>query len=161
MPFLAFALAAASPLPQQLSDGDAIVALAWERRRKDSDDPANACVEPYAQTMAEQIRDPNGMLRHSIAKDDANRLPNPARLRRIFKGEGETLTFDVRRLGLPAPSPGCRYRYGVAAPVVLGDNAYVHVGLNCGGLCGAGEILLLVRRDGKWEVAEQIVQWMS
>lgn len=44
---------------------------------------------------------------------------------------------------------------------MLGNYAYVHVGMTCGGLCGHGEILLLERRDGEWRYAEQIVEWDS
>jgi hypothetical protein len=161
MSLLLLALAAAAPLPQQLGDGDAIVALAWERRSKEGYDPAYACVEASPQTMADQIRKPDLMIRDSIAKDDTNQRPNPARLRRIAKGEGATLAFDLKRLALPSESPTCKYHYSVAAPVLLGDYAYVHVGMVCGGLCGHGEILLLERRDSAWHVVEPIVEWDS
>jgi hypothetical protein len=148
------------PVPQ-IGDGDAIVALAWERRRKETADPAIQCVELGAQSMAERIREPDRMLALSIAKDDTDQRPNPARLRRIAKGEGQTAAVDVRRLGLAAPSPACKYRYSVNAPVVLGDHAYVHVGMGCSGLCGGGEVLVLERRDGTWRIVEPLVQWAS
>ncbi|NYT41355.1 hypothetical protein HZY97_11345 [Sphingomonas sp. R-74633] len=158
---LLLALAAASPLPQQLSDGDAIVAIAWERRLKDNVPAENACVKADGETVADDIRKPGLMFRDMIAKDDDNQRPNPARLRRIAKGEGTTLAFDLKRLELPSESPACKYHYFVAAPVKLGDYAYVHVGMICGGLCGHGEILLLERRDGAWRVVEPVVEWDS
>lgn len=83
---LLLALAAASPLPQPLSDGDAIVAVAWERRLKDDVPAASACVKADSETVADDIRKPGLMFRDSIAKDDENQRPNPARLRRISKG---------------------------------------------------------------------------
>lgn len=160
MAMLLLALAATLPAPT-LSDGDAIVAVAWERRRKDSNDPAVACVSADPQTMADQIRAPGLFLRDLIAADDADKRPDPARLRRVAKGEGETLAFDPRRLGLPAPTPACKFRYFVTAPVRIADYAYVQVGLNCEGLCGYGEVLMLERKNGAWRVAQQILEWVS
>jgi hypothetical protein len=160
MALFLFALAAAMPVPH-IGDGDAIVALAWERRRKETENPAIQCVRLDAQSMADRIRQPDRMLGLSIAKDDTNQRPDPARLRRIARGEGQTAAVDLKRLGLPAPSPACKYRYSVNAPVVLGNYAYVHVGMDCDGLCGGGEVLVLERRDATWRIVAPLVQWAS
>lgn len=158
---MAFFLLALTAAAAQISDGDAIVALAWERRSKETADPAAQCVEMHAQSMADRIRQPDQMLRPFIAKDDTNQQPDPARLRRIAKGEGQTLPVDVKQLGLAAPSPACKYHYYLNAPVVIDDHAYIHVGMDCGFLCGHGEILILERRDGTWRAVAPLVVWDS
>ncbi|HEX8301204.1 hypothetical protein [Sphingomonas sp.] len=160
MSLILFALVAAWPA-QQLSDGDTIVALAWERRRKDVADPAVQCIELDGPSMADRIRLPDHMMQVVIGKDTSQQL-NRVRLRRIAKGEGQTLAFDIKRLGLPGPSPACKYRYSVNAPVQIdGGIAYVHVGMHCGSFCGGGEILVMERREGTWRILEELLSWAT
>lgn len=160
MPFVLLALAAALP-PPQTGEGDAIVSLAWSRRAEEPAARAAQCLEVTAVSMADRIRQPDGMLRLFVAKDDTDRRPDALRLRRIQKGEGQSPPVDLQRLGLAAPSPGCKYHYHVNAPVVIDDRAYIHIGMECGPLCGHGEILILERRDGTWRVLGPLVEWDS
>ncbi len=145
----------------QASDGDAIVALAWARRPDDQSIRGERCLVLSTESTADQIRRQGPMFRTMTAKDDANTHPNPARLRRILKGEGQTLSFEATRLNLPELSPTCRYRYSVSAPVMIDDYAYIDVGAWCDSLCGSGEVLLLQRREGRWQIVESVVQYDS
>ena len=41
------------------------------------------------------------------------------------------------------------------------DQAFVYVGRSCGGLCGAGEYVLLNKVNGTWEVLAKRALWVS
>jgi len=41
------------------------------------------------------------------------------------------------------------------------DQAFVYVGRSCGGLCGAGEYVLLNKVNGEWEVLNEQNLWVS
>lgn len=42
-----------------------------------------------------------------------------------------------------------------------GNAAMVYVGVSCGGLCGAGYDIILVKEDGKWKIKEGVMLWIS
>lgn len=148
-------LSAVSPI----SDGDAIVALAWDRRRINRPSSV-ACIAENTPSTADLIRDrPYSVWRSVVAIDNPQPTPDQQRLQRIAKGEGRTPAIDLTRLALPAPSPDCKEQYSVSAPAIIGDHAYMHIDSNCGLLCGGGEILALERRDGTWQVTAQLMLW--
>ncbi len=39
--------------------------------------------------------------------------------------------------------------------------AFVYIGVSCGGLCGQGGHALLQKRGGKWAVVKQVTEWVS
>ena len=39
--------------------------------------------------------------------------------------------------------------------------ALVHVGISCGGLCGEGNLFLLRKENGVWQVQKKIMTWVS
>ena len=41
------------------------------------------------------------------------------------------------------------------------DQAFVYAGQSCGGLCGSGEYVLLSKVNGKWEIRNETVLWVS
>jgi hypothetical protein len=42
-----------------------------------------------------------------------------------------------------------------------GDLAIVEMGNRCGDLCGAGGLYLLEKKEGAWQVKDQLMAWMS
>lgn len=68
---------------------------------------------------------------------------------------------DVRnRITLRSDMPGDHLRI-FSAPWVVGDIAFMEVGLICGGLCGRGENYALRKVDGKWQVIAVQSSWVS
>jgi hypothetical protein len=42
-----------------------------------------------------------------------------------------------------------------------GTQALLYYNNTCGGLCGAGEYVIMVKRDGRWSIATEIEMWVS
>jgi hypothetical protein len=42
-----------------------------------------------------------------------------------------------------------------------GDQALVYMANGCGGLCGSGNYLLLVEKNGKWTIQKKFMAWVS
>jgi hypothetical protein len=58
-------------------------------------------------------------------------------------------------------SPACARRYWFNKPAYEGDFAFIERGEICGGLCGAGAILALEYRDGRWRLVGVAGTWMA
>ena len=81
-------------------------------------------------------------------------LPLPSRVTLLPRGEalaladsglGGTKVLEVTPIAF---SPG-------------GSEALVYYELHCGALCGTGVVVWLMRREGKWSVAERFVRWAA
>ena len=55
----------------------------------------------------------------------------------------------------------CEMRSWFGAPAYEGRFAFIESGYSCGGLCGAGEILALEYRDGRWRLIAKKASWMA
>lgn len=55
----------------------------------------------------------------------------------------------------------CTRRYWLAAPIYQGEFAFVERGSVCGGLCGAGAILALEYRGGRWHTVGVRRTWVT
>lgn len=62
--------------------------------------------------------------------------------------------------GKPWPE-SCTRRYWLAAPIYEGEFAFVERGSVCGGLCGAGAILALEYRGGRWHTVGVRRTWIA
>lgn len=152
MSLILFAIAALSPVSPP-NDGDAILAVAWERQR-DRSLPALQCIHSVG-SMADDIRhSPVSYLRRLTTDERVAPPAHLQRLRRIAQGEGRSPAIDVERLGVPPQSPACKYRYAISAPVIIDDYAYIHISQECGLFCGSAEVLALQYRDGVWQVSD-------
>jgi hypothetical protein len=85
--------------------------------------------------------------------------------RRLGSASGELILQSSAAPGDRASDkswPGrCTRRYWLAAPVYEGEFAFVERGSVCGGLCGAGAILALEYRGGRWHTVGVHGTWIA
>lgn len=56
---------------------------------------------------------------------------------------------------------GCTWNSWFGAPAYEGPFAFIESGYSCGGMCGAGKILALEYRDGRWRLVAEKASWMA
>lgn len=52
-------------------------------------------------------------------------------------------------------------RISVSQPVIVDQIAFVEIGTICGGLCGSGRLIALIKRSGKWTALAESQTWIS
>ncbi|NNC28152.1 hypothetical protein [Longimicrobium terrae] len=106
----------------------------------------------------------NHRLHNAFASRERVRMAGPRELNALFSAQPAVPDeIDSRWLGFRARYPGATgvVRFSRVAFADSGNTAIVSVSHGCGGLCGAGGLLRMERRDGVWKVTTATAQWIS